>query len=85
MRVAMSHAQMNRTDCCVLAHGQADSNSSVYGECRDTEHAKHEKCGHGELVFMTNNFQNIQKFCEICKKTFKINQFYDIIAIIYLS
>ena len=39
MRVAMSHAQMDRIDCRELAHGQAYSCSDVYGECRDNEQA----------------------------------------------
>ncbi len=40
LRVAMSHAQMSRIDCRVLAHGQAHSCEDAYDECRDNEQAK---------------------------------------------
>ena len=39
MRVAMSHAHLDRIDCRELAHGQAYSSPDVYGERRDNEHA----------------------------------------------
>ena len=48
LRVAMSHAQLNRIDCWELAHRQAYSRSDVYGECRDSEQACLRACRHGE-------------------------------------
>ena len=66
MRVAMSHAQMDRIDCRELAHGQAYSCSDVYGECRDNEQAP--AC---ESVGMANQKETLKLVKIWCQRKLK--------------